>query len=309
MYKRKVEENAENQVNCILNQIKSHRAMMKQSGATVSTCPDSVIVTGDRVRLKMEAFLRRPQAVCDIHQYNKQIAEIDGGPTWTDREFAVTSHDENGDAYTLEGLYSTRKDGSDYPTLFRKIDICKFGSLKVGDIVRVSMSRIKRVRKHLTGPVIGYLNGLVVLHKFTRSLFMVTHLPGEGRTPDGHVPPGVFLDAVFSVGLELDGKPALYSRLTFETDEDVSTPWDQNPHSAAFYDYQMKDIEKVDQKDRFTGFKEYDLLHAGVETQDLFWSRERDSDPTANYLNLGTFPSVWRGPRQTTRRENGVVTT
>ena len=71
----------------------------------------------------------------------------------------------------------------------------------------------------------------------------------------------------------------------------------------------MKDIEKVDQKDRFTGFKEYDLLHAGVETQDLFWSRERDGDPTANYLNLGTFPSVWRGPRQTTRRENGVVTT
>ena len=307
LFQRQADQQSKTLTNVVINQMKAHKNMMKHSGVTLSTCPDLPIRVGDQVRLKMEAYLRRPQAVRDIHQYNKQITELDGSPSWTDRTFEVMSYDEGTGLYTLNGLYSQNKDGTDYPTPYRKHDICKFSGIKVGDIVRISMTRIKRVRKHLTGPVIGYLNGLKVLHKFTRSLFMVTHIPRQGKTPAGHTPPGYFVDTVFSVGHDLDGKSALYPQLKFETDEDLATPWDQNPHSAAFYDFQMEDLDSIDLKDQFTGFKEQDLLYAGDETQKVFWDEGRDGDPTERYLNLSWKPEIWRGPKQDTRIVRGVT--
>ena len=64
----------------------------------------------------------------DIHQYNKQITELDGSPSWTDRTFEVMSYDKGTGLYTLNRLYSQNKDSTDYPTPYRKHDICPVSS-------------------------------------------------------------------------------------------------------------------------------------------------------------------------------------
>ena len=268
----------------IIRQIKASEKMLKFSGSTQHTCDDRAIKKGDKVRIKMEAYIRRPSDVRDVAQYNRQITELDGSPAWTNKVFTVLSHDEDADEYVLDGV---RKGGRTVGPLsvWRKRDICKFGQVKVGDIVRVSMGHTKKYRKHLTSKVIGYLDGLLLLHKFTRSLFMVTHLKDGDPTPDGHTPPGIFLNTVFAIGHRLEGNSPLYKTLVWETDENIAEPGQNNPHSAAFYDYQQKHLSAIPQKDLFRGFQEWDLLHVDKQTQNLFWDPTKDGDPH-RYLNL-----------------------
>ena len=157
----------------------------------------------------------------------------------------------------------------------------------MGDVMHISMECIKKYHKHMTGAQIGCLDGILLLHKFTHSLFIVTHLANEGHTADGHTPPGIFVDTLFPMGYKMsDEMPVLYYKLSWETDEDVNTPEDFNPHSSGFYDYQMQvGLDNIKMKDHFRGFKEMDLLCVDEQTQDLFWKPTCDG-PFSNYTDL-----------------------
>ena len=283
-----------NQFQGVVGQINAGIRMMKH-GSSPQPCDQAAIVVGDKVRVKMEALIRRPKLGRDVAMYNMRITNVDGSPQWADQEFEVAGYDRDNEVYTLKNDKGQLKglgasDGYEYRSLrtFRRHDLCKFGQVKVGDVVRISMERVKKYRKHMTGAKIGRLDDILLLHKFTRSLFIVTHIADEGSTADGHTPPGIFVDTLFPMGYRLsDEMPTLYQVLTWETAEDVNTPEDYNPHSAGFYDYQVrKGLDTIEMKDHFRGFKETDLLRVDEQTQDLFWKPSRDG-PFSNYATPG----------------------
>ena len=283
----------EHQFKGTIGQINAGIRMMK-FGSSPQPCDQAAIQVGDKVRVKMEALIRRPKLGREVAMYNMRITNVDGSPQWADQEFEVSGYDKNNDVYTLRNDRGqlkeyTTPEGFEYRSLrtFRRHDLCKFGQIKVGDVVRISMERIKKYRKFMGTPRIGRLDGLLLLHKFTRSLFIVTHIPDEGTTADGHTPPGIFVDALFPMGYRMsDDMPALYPKLTWETDEDVNKPEDYNPHSSGFYDYQMRlGLDNIEMKDHWRGFKETDLLRVDEQTQDLFWKPSHNR-PFSNYADL-----------------------
>jgi len=225
--------------------------------------------------------------------YNMHITNIDGSPQWVDQEFEVSGYNKSNNVYMLRNNRGqlkeyTTPEGFEYRSLctFRRHDLCKFGQIKVGDVVCISMECIKKYRKFMGTPQIGHLDSLLLLHKFTQSLFIVTHVADEDTTADGHTLPGIFVDTLFPMGYKMsDEMPVLYSKLTWETNKDVNKPEDYNPHSSGFYDYQMRiGLDNIEMKDHFRGFKETDLLHVDEQTQDLFWKPSCDG-PFSNYAN------------------------
>ena len=264
------------QMKARLGQMKEGARMLKY-GST-PPCDASKIATGDLVRIKMVAKLKRPSATHELADYNSAITELDGSPAYYEKQYKVVAADYDRDQYRLDTLKN----------MFRRQDLCKFTQFRVGDIVRVSMEHIKRYRMHMGGKQIGHVEGMRVVHHFTRSLFMITHMPGD-LTEDGHPAPKIMLDTVFAVGHRVDETfPALYGRLAWESDEDVSKPEDYNPHSSAFYDYQQRVLaggEHIAQKDLFRGFSPLDLMRVDAQTQDLFWDHKKDGDARLNYLD------------------------
>ena len=258
-------------------QRKAHLRMLKY-GSTPQKCDESKIERGDYVRVKRVATLKRPTDKGELSLYNNAIAEPDGAPSWSHREYRVISADYDNDAFRVDTLAG----------VFRKQDLCKFRSFRRGDVVRVALTHIPAYRRFMNSKKIGGFKGLRVSHVFTRSLFIVTHLPGD-LTEGGRVAPGLFLDVVFPAGHKVGDYPAAFPSLKWETDQRTDEPWDQNPHSAGFYDYQQERIEinpaEIPSKDVFRGFYPSELLLVDAQTQAVFFSGSDDEFKT-NYLSI-----------------------
>ena len=144
--------------------------------------------------------------------------------------------------------------------------------------VRVALTHIPAYRRFMNSRKIGGVKGLRVSHVFTRSLFIVTHLAGD-LTEGGRVAPGLFLDVVFPAGHKVGDYPAAFPSLQWETDQRTDEPWDHNPHSSGFYDYQQDRIEinpaEIPTKDHFRGFYPSELLLVDAQTQAVVDTVER----------------------------------
>lgn len=257
----------------------AHLRMMKYGSTPQQSCDGSSrIEKGDYVRVKRLATMRRPTEKGDLGLYNNAVTEPDGAPSWSNREYRVVLADYDNDEFKVDGLSGT----------FRRQDLCKFRSFKRGDIVRVALTHIPAYRRYKNSKQIGGFKGLKISHVFTRSLFVITQMKGD-LTPGGRVAPGMFLDAVFPAGHKVGEYPAAFPSLKWETDQRTDEPYDHNPHSAGFYDYQQDRIEEnpteIPTKDLFKGFYPSELLLVDAQTQAVFFSGT-DDEFRKEYLSI-----------------------
>jgi hypothetical protein len=183
---------------------------------------------------------------------------------------------------TEDGRYKLRH----LRALYRKQDLCRSGEFRHNHIVRIGLNAVPAYRRAKNSAIKD--KQLKFMHTYTRSLFRITHIPGDREEIDGHevVLTAYFLEPVFEAARKyIDGK-AVYPNLAFETQEvNKSASSYENPHSFAFYKRQIQGVDEsgrpefkdnITGKDAFHGFQFSDLLKVDRARQNKFWDFEGD---------------------------------
>ena len=237
------------------NQVKAHARMMRSTGsAPPYTADESYIQRGDYVRVARRALRKCEDArrASENAPWNANLKkaerlECDGSPQWHDKVYRVTEVINFGEAYRLDGFHKTKDGGV---RQFMKADVQKYNHVRIGDIVRISMTMFAAYRRYVNAAVQGNKNdeALMFNHTYTRALYRVTEMD-DAKTH-------YFLELVWDPTKPLDGR-APFPLLRFEA-EAKTTKKD------------AEDDPAVPDKDKFRGFRPSELLVADRWTNDLF---------------------------------------